>query len=207
MFHTRLCFILCFLLSCQKDDGYHIPFPEEGRYDCPEYLFGDTRRQGFVTVTIDGTEYTGTSVIAEDENGEWVFLGALYDDACLVVGSIRANFRDKDVPSITSDFPLENSDCFSGLDSNRLLPEYDSRRFNFSWRHGDEFLNTYACKTNEYDAVINLDKYHGAQEVIEGTLRANLFLDSICFQGGIIRNDVLIEEGYFQAVVYPFDSF
>ncbi|MFK8054554.1 MAG: hypothetical protein AB8F78_00420 [Saprospiraceae bacterium] len=203
---SLLIILMLLFFSCQKDKEYQIPFPDEGRYDCAEIVLGDSRERGFMTVDIDGVSYTGATVIAEDENDEWVFIGVVSNEVCVRTALLRIHFQKKDVPLLVSSFPPNNRNCSTGQDSTTSEIGFDSRSFTFSWTHADQYNSIYSCKTNDYTAIFETEKYHGNQSVIEGGFSAHLFRDPDCTNDPAYADDVVIENGYYQAVVFPFDG-
>lgn len=191
-------------LSCQKDEKYQIPYPEEGRYDCAEFIVNDTRERGFFTSKIDGELFFGTSVIAEDEFGDWSFIGVSSDDNCVRRAVLRIIFNELSVPLEMEDFPLDHRECHFGVDSTVGTVAYDSRSFRFSWTTSDQTNATYSCKSNDYKAQFEMDQYHRNNEVIEGTFSAILYRDTSCMRNLRYSDEIKIEDGYFQAVIIPF---
>ena len=203
-FLTTWIAILLLLISCKKEEIYILPYPEEGRYDCAEFTVNDTRERGFFTLKIDGEPLFGTSVIAEDEFGDWSFIGVSSDDNCVRRAVLSINFNELSVPQETTDFPYNHRKCHFGIDSTAGTPLHDSRSFRFSWTTSDQVNATYSCKTDDYRAQINLDQYHRENEVIEGTFSAILFTDTSCMRDLRYPESLHIEDANFQAVVIPF---
>jgi len=203
-----LAFISIFFLfiSCQKDEKYQIPYPEEGRFDCQAFTVNDTQERGFFTCQIDGEPFMGTSVIGENQLGEWIFFGIISDDNCVRRAVLRINFSELFVPLKMDDFPFDHRQCTSGIDSTARTASYDSRDFDFLLTTSDQINALYSCKTNEYEANFEMIQYHGDNEVIEGTFSAKLYRDtaSVCMRNPRYADEIKIEGGYFQATVRPF---